>query len=102
MSATHRAPWGGKSCTCESAAQIIFGIIMAAGKLRTGEGQNVRHLNRRHALREQVTSDPKIHDAPVGRGEALHDMPSPETIVVEIHGLRTVGEGSLLAHCESR
>jgi hypothetical protein len=37
-----------------------------------------------NAQRQQVSRDPKIHDAPVGCGEALRDMPSPDTILVEL------------------
>ena len=102
MSATHRAPWGGKSRTREGAAHIVFGMAMPTGKLWASKTQNMSHLNRWHAQRQQVSRDPKIHDAPVGCGEALRDMPSPDTILVEIRSLRPVGEGSAIAHYQSR
>ena len=58
-------PWGGKSCARDGASQVVIGIAVAAGKMRTGEPEDGLDLSSGLALREQVPGDPQIHDAPV-------------------------------------
>jgi hypothetical protein len=48
----HSAPWGGKRGACDGASQVVVGIAMAAGKMRTSEAQDGLDLNSGPALRE--------------------------------------------------
>ena len=91
MMRSHSAPWRGKRCACDGASQVLIGITVAAGKLRTGEAQDGLNLNSGLALREQVSGDPKIYDAPIRLRKALPNMPSLHTAPVERDGLRGAG-----------
>jgi len=75
---SHSAPFGGKrkSSASEGAAQVVVGIAVLAGKLRTAEPDSGFHLSRRQALRQQVPGDPEINNAPIGRRKTLGDAPS--------------------------
>ena len=83
MMRVHSAPWGGKCCACDGASQVVIGIPMAAGKVRTGEAQDGLNLDSGLALREQVWGDPKIHDAPVRLRKAFPNMPSLHTTLID-------------------
>ena len=92
MIVTHSAPcWGWKSCVREGAPQVVIGISVAAGKMRTGEPEDVLDLPSGFALREQIPGDPQIHDAPVRLREAFENMPSLNATPVDCGGL--VGAG---------
>jgi hypothetical protein len=84
----HSAPWRGKGCACDGASQVVIGIGVAAGKLRTGEAKDSLNLNSGLALREQVSGDPKIYDAPIRLRKAFPNMPSLHTASVDCDGLR--------------
>ena len=92
MMRSHSAPlWGGKSCACDGASQVVIGMSVAAGKMRTGEAKDGLNLNRGPSLREQVSGDPKIHDAPIRLWEALANLPSLHTGLVDRHVLGSAG-----------
>src|SRR5262245_5253574 len=84
---SHSSPSGGKSSASHRAAQVVLGIAMAAGKLRTTELENGLHLSGRPALRQQMLGDPQVHNAPVGRRKALRNTPSVQTVLVDGSGL---------------
>lgn len=87
----HSAPWGGKRCACDGAPQVVIGISVAAGKMRTGEAKDGLNLNSGPSLPEQVSGDPKIHDTPIRLREALANLPSLHTGLVDRHGLFGTG-----------
>ena len=87
----HSAPWGGKRCACDGASQVVIGISVAAGKMRTGEAKDGLNLNSGPSLRQQVSGDPKIHDAPIRLREAFANLPSLHTGLVDRHGLLGAG-----------
>ncbi len=47
MMRPHSTPWGGKRCACDGASQIVIGIAVAAGKMRTGEAKDGVNLDQR-------------------------------------------------------
>ena len=73
MSVAHSAHWGWKSGASDGAPQVAIGIPVAAGKMRTGEAENGLDLRSGLALREQVSGDPQIHDAPVRLRKAFQN-----------------------------
>jgi len=83
--------WGWKSCACDRAPQVVIRIPVAAGKMRTGEPEDVLDLPSGCALREQIPGDPQIHDAPVRLRKAFENMPSLHATPVDGGGL--VGAG---------
>src|ERR1700733_9148566 len=83
----HSAPWGGKRCACDGASQVVLGIAVAAGKMRTGEAQDGLDWNSGPALPEQVSGDPEIYGAPIGLRKAFANMPSRQTAPVDCGGL---------------
>ena len=91
MMRAHSSPLGGKRCACDGASQVVIGITMAAGKMRTGETQDGLDLNSGLALREQVSGDPKIHDAPIRLWKAFPNLPSQHTAPVDRDGLLGAG-----------
>ncbi len=91
MMRAHSAPWGGKRCVRDGASQIVIGITVSAGKIRTGEAKDGLNLNSGLALREQVSGDPKIHDAPIRLRKAFLNMPSLHTAPVDRDRLRGAG-----------
>jgi len=82
----HSSPWGGKRCAYDGASQVVIGIRVAAGKMRTGQAKDGLNLNSGPSLREQVSGDPKIHDAPIRLREAFANLPSLHTVLVDRHG----------------
>jgi len=91
MMRPHSAPWGGKRCACDGASQVVIGIAVAAGKMRTGEAKDGLNLNSGLAQREQVSGDPKIYDAPIRLRKAFPNMPSLHTASVDRDGLGGAG-----------
>jgi hypothetical protein len=91
MRSHSKPPWGGKSCACDGASQVAVGITVTAGKIRTGEAKDSLNLNSGPSLREQVSGDPKIHDAPIRLREAFANVPSLHTGLVDRHGLGGAG-----------
>jgi hypothetical protein len=89
MNGAHSAPWGGKGwkSACHSAAQVVVGVPMAAGKLRASRPENGLDTSRGRALRQQRTRDPEIHDTPVRLWKASGDVPSPHPGLVDLAGL---------------
>ena len=87
MSVTHCAPRGRENSTREGAPQIIVGVTVTTGKMRTSEPKNVLDLSGRRSLRQQVPGDPQIDDAPVRLRKALCDAPSLHTTPVDLDGL---------------
>src|SRR5581483_2345425 len=61
---------------------------VAAGKVRTGEPENFVNLGGSPTLPQQMPRDPAIDDAPIGSGEALADVPSLHTVLIEFGGNR--------------
>ena len=96
MSATQRAPWDGKNgeSASQRAAKIIGGVAVAAGKSRTAQSQNLLDVGRRHALCQQRARHPQIHDALVGRCEALQNVPALHPAPLDRGGLRAGRAGS--------
>ena len=82
----HRSPWGGKRGACHGAAQVILGIAVASGKMGTGEAQDGLDLNSGPALRQQVSGDPEIYDAPIRLRKAFANVPSLHTSLVDGDG----------------
>ena len=75
MIVTHSARcWRWKSCARDGAPQVVIGISVAAGKMRTGEPEDVLDLPSGFALREQIPGDPQVHDAPVRLRKAFERM----------------------------
>jgi len=97
----HSAPWGGKRCACDGASQVVIRIPMAARKMRAGEAEDGLHLNGGPALPEQFSGDPKIDDAPIRLREALPDMPSLHTTLVDRDGLLGTG-WAIIGDCGER
>jgi len=89
MSGAHSAPWGGKGRprACHGTAQIVIGIPMAAGKMRTSPPENGLDPNWGRTLRQQRAGDPEIHDTPVRLRKPLCDMPSCHPGLVDLVGL---------------
>ena len=106
MRGAHSAPpWGGKSCARDGAPQVVIGITVAAGKMRTGEPEDRLNVRSGLALREQVPGNPQIHDAPVGLRKALQNMPSVHATAVDRGGLLGadgVKLGGCRVHTEAR
>ena len=78
---------GGKSSASHCAMQIVLGVAMAAGKLRTAQLENGLHRRDRDALRQQMPGDPEVHNAPVGRRKSLRNPPSLHAALVDRSGL---------------
>ncbi|HZP17273.1 MAG TPA: hypothetical protein VFB00_04870, partial [Terriglobales bacterium] len=76
MTPPHSAPRGGKRCARESAPEVVIRIAVTAGKMRAGEAQNGLDVNGGTALREQVSGNPKIDDAPIRLREAFLNLPT--------------------------
>ena len=91
MIVAHSAPWGWKSCARDGAPQVVIGISVAAGKMRTGEPEDVLDLPSGFALREQIPGDPQVHDAPVRLRKAFENMPSLQATPIDRGGF--VGAG---------
>ena len=92
MIVTHSArAWAGKSCARDGAPQVVIGIAVTAGKMRTGEPEDGLDLPSGFALREQIPGDPQIYDAPVRLRKAFENMPSLQATPVDRGGL--VGAG---------
>ena len=87
MSGRHSAPWGGKSSAGQSTAQVVVGVPVTAGKLRTPEAENRFDFGGGPALGEQLTGDPQIHDAPIRRNIAFHNPPSLHPALVDFQSL---------------
>ena len=86
MMTPHSARRMGKSSASDSAAQIVVGVAMVSRKIRTGEPQNLLDFRASPSLRQQVSGNPQIHDAPVGLRKALEDAPSIHTGPVDFGG----------------
>jgi hypothetical protein len=82
----HSSPWGGKRCACDGASQVVIGIAVSAGKMRTGEAEDGLNLKGGLALRKQVSGDPKIYDAPIRLRKAFPNMPSLHTSLIDRGG----------------
>ena len=87
----HSSPWGGKRCACDGASQVVIGITVSAGKMRTGEAEDGLNLNSGPALREQVSGDPKIYDAPIRLRKAFPNLPSLHTSLIDRGGFGSAG-----------
>lgn len=84
----HSSPLlGGKSCACHGASQVVLGIAVAAGKMRTGEAKDGLNLSSGSSLREQVSGDPEIYDAPIRLRKAFANVPSLYTALINRDGL---------------
>jgi len=88
MSGTHRGLRMGKSSAGDGAAEVVFGVAVTAGKLWAGEPENLVHLGGSPTLREQALGDPQVHDAPIGVREAVADVPTFHTILIDFHRCR--------------
>jgi len=86
MMRPHSAPWGGKRCACDGASQVVIRIGVAARKMGTGEAKDGLDLNSGLALREQLSGDPKIYDAPIRLRKTLPNMPSLHTTLIDRRG----------------
>ena len=95
MTPPHSAPWGGKRCARDGAAQVVIRIAVTAGKLRTGEAQDGLDVNGRATTREQVSGDPKIYDAPIRLREAFPNLPSLDTTLINRGGLSGAGRARI-------
>jgi len=95
MTPPHSAPWGGKRCTRDGAAQVVIRIAVTAGKMRAGEAQDGLDVNGGTAMREQVSGNPKIYDAPIRLREAFPNLPSLDTTLVDRGGLSGAGRARI-------
>jgi hypothetical protein len=87
MRRTHRAGERRPPGAGDGPAQVVGGIVVAAGKMRAGEPEDVLDPRRRCAPRQQVPGEPQIDDAPVRLREAFADAPSFEARLVDLDGL---------------
>jgi|GEM_PF-5676182 hypothetical protein len=101
MIGPHSAPRARKSCAGDGAAQVAFGVAVAAGKLWVGEPENLAHLGWRPTQRQQAPGDPQVDDAPVGLREAVADVPALHTIPIDFRRYRR-GHGDWGSIRESR
>jgi hypothetical protein len=76
MIRTHRAGRERESRAGEGAAQVVVRVAVAAGKVRTGEPENLVHLGGSPTLSQQVPRDPPVDDAPIGLRETFADVPA--------------------------
>ena len=93
MIGTHRARRERESRAGDGAAQVVIGITVAAGKVRTGETEDFHYLGGSPTLPQQVPRDPAIDDAPVRLRKALTDTPSLHTSLIELGGDRSGNGG---------
>jgi len=82
MRRTHSA-WGSKSCSCQSATQVVLRIAMLAGEMRTSEAENGFHLGRRNVHGQQFSREPQIDDAPIRLSKALANMPTLHPALID-------------------
>src|SRR5258708_31070384 len=99
MIGAHSAPWGGKSCACDGALQVVIRITVAAGEMRAGEPEDGLDLRGGPTLREQIPGDPQIHDAPVRLRKAVENMPALHATPVDGGGLLGAG-WAMLCSCQ--
>jgi len=57
----------------EGAAEVVVGIGVAAREAGTSESEDGVNLGQRRAAGKQILGDPKIGDAPIGRGVTLRN-----------------------------
>ena len=89
---SHSAPpWGGKRCACDGASEVILGITVATGKMRAGEAKDGLDLDSGSPQREQMSGNPKIHDAPIRLRKAFANMPSLHTALIYPVSFRSLG-----------
>src|SRR5215475_4330861 len=84
---SHRAPCGGKSSACQGATQVVVGVAMAAGKLRTAELEDGSDLSHGKATTKKMSGHPQVDNAPVGRAETLGDPPAAQAIPIRGDGI---------------
>src|SRR2546426_7481314 len=84
---SHRSTPGGKGGACHSAMQIVVGVAMTTGELRTAKLENGFHLRGGDTLRQKMPGNPQVYNAPVRRTETLGNPPSVQTIAVDRDGL---------------
>ena len=85
MRRTHSA-WRRKSCSCQSATQIVLRIAMLPGEMWTSEAENGFHLGRRNMHGQQFSREPQIDNAPVRLGEAFPNMPTLHPALIDTGG----------------
>jgi len=95
MIVAHSAHWGWKSCACDGTPQVVIGIAVSPGKMRAGEPEDGLDVWSGFALREQISGDPQIHDAPVRLRKAFENMPSQHTTPVDRGSFCHAGGGKL-------
>ena len=74
MRRTHSA-WIRKSCSCQSATQVVLRIAILAWKKWASEAENGLYLSARNVHGQQFSREPQIDNAPVRQGKALANMP---------------------------
>ena len=84
MIGRHRGRRERESRAGEGAAQVVAGVAVAAGKVRTGEPENLVHLGGSPMSREQAPGNPQIHNAPVGLRKAVADVPAFHTALINL------------------
>jgi hypothetical protein len=85
MRRTHSA-LGRKSCSCQSATQIVLRIAVLAGEMWTSEAENGFHLGHRNVHGQQFSREPQIDDAPVRLGKALSNTPMLHPALIDAGG----------------
>ena len=86
MIGAHRGARAGGNGASDGTAQVVLGISVAPGKIGTGEPEDIVHLGGGCAVQQQVAGNPEIHDAPIGLGKALLDVPKFQQIVIDLLG----------------
>ena len=67
------------------------------------EPENVLDPFYRHTLRQQLSGDPQIDDAPVGPSKSLRDAPSLSPVLIDLRGLRRAdAEWSRIGQCRGK
>ena len=93
MIRTHRAPRAGENRARDGAPQVVVGVAVAARKMWAGEPENLSNPGGSPSLRQQVSGDPPIHDAPVWLSKAFADVPSLHTIPIDVASHRCGDDG---------
>ena len=88
MIGRHRGRRERESRAGEGAAQVVAGVAVAAGKVRTGEPENLVHLGGSPTLPEQVPRDPPIDNAPIGLRETFVYVPALQAALIDPGGER--------------